>query len=280
MFGNVLIPLDGSELSGKVVGFLEPILQSDGSSCIALHVASDGEGGVSTAHPASVDALKRLAPVRVVERRGDPADEIVAAAREEDASLIAMSTHGRTGLSRLIRGSVAERVLRGADVPVLLVSPFARPQPDGSPIDRILVPLDGSPTSAAVLADVARIATVYGSRVTLFHVANPGTHESIKGELREAAREELFREQAAQYVHQLEEAGARATIEVVFEFGVASRILDAVEHRWTDLLAITTRGRSGIGRWLFGSVAEELVRRCRAPLLVKRVPGSAEGVPA
>jgi len=273
MFRNVLIPLDGSDLSARVVNFLEPILRLDVSSIIALHVEGEPAAEKSAAHSDAVEGLRQFTSLRLMERQGDPTKEILAVAREEEASLIAMSTHGRTGLSRIVQGSVAERVLRAADVPVLLVNPFAKAQPEGSPIRRILVPLDGSATSAAVIPQVAQLAKVYGSHVTFFHVASPESHESPSGELREAAREKLFREQTAQYVDQLAEAGVRAAVQVQFEFGAASRILTAVENHAVDLVALTTHGRSGVSRLLFGSVAEHVVRQCRAPLLVKRIAG-------
>jgi len=63
--------------------------------------------------------------VSVSVRFGDPAEEIIACARDTDIDLVAMATHGRTGLRQLIMGSVAEQVLRRLTIPVLLVRPFA-----------------------------------------------------------------------------------------------------------------------------------------------------------
>ena len=59
--------------------------------------------------------------VKTVVRRGDPVNEILGAARDERADLIAMATHGRTGPARVLLGSVAESVLRHSDVPVFLL---------------------------------------------------------------------------------------------------------------------------------------------------------------
>lgn len=64
--------------------------------------------------------------VHAVVRFGEPAEEIVAYAEETNVDLIAMATHGRTGLKRLMLGSVAERVLLSSPVPLLLVRPFAQ----------------------------------------------------------------------------------------------------------------------------------------------------------
>jgi len=276
MFRKVLVPLDGSEVSARILTFLEPIIELKGASIVALSVESDPppgpQGEASGAWSQGVDALQRQsAAVSAIRRQGDPAEEILAVACSEGVSLIAMSTHGRTGISRLVRGSVAERVLRSADTPVLLVNPFTKPHAQDSQISRILVPLDRSATSAAVIPEVAQLAQAYSSHVTLFHVANPELHESPMAERRETERDKVFREQAAIHVRQLAEAGVQATVKVVFEFGAAAQILAAVEDQAIDLVALTTHGRSGMSRWLFGSVAEHVIRQCRAPLLVKRI---------
>ena len=86
--------------------------------------------------PVAVELRKKAVRVTTHVRRGTPQDEILAAAKETGADLIAMSTHGRSGLGRLLFGSVAEGVLHRADVPVLLMrsteEQVARRQEEGS----------------------------------------------------------------------------------------------------------------------------------------------------
>jgi nucleotide-binding universal stress UspA family protein len=277
MFRKVLVPLDGSDRSATALDFLKPVLQIGSASIVVLRVLDEGQSRPGPAADSGpdhfsdrLDRLESVAEISSLERRGDAAQQILAVAAEQGVSLVVMATHGRTGLSRLVRGSVAERVLRNSAVPVLLTNPFTKPTATESPIRRILVPLDGSPLSAAVVPLVADLARVYGSRVTLFHVALPESHESPQAEDRERIGEEEFREWARPFVSQLEDAGAAVSVKVVHEFGPADQILKRVDDRAVDLVALTTHGRSGLDRWLYGSVAELVVRQCRAPLLVKR----------
>jgi nucleotide-binding universal stress UspA family protein len=141
MYKRVLIPLDGSELGESIVPF---ILQIAGPLDVAVvlvrvlepspPMAVEGTRHFSGGDLAELrsDAEDYLAPIaaglraRGVDvswevRVGRPETEILAAARAAGADLIAMSTHGRSGLGRLLFGSVAEHVLRQAEVPVFLM---------------------------------------------------------------------------------------------------------------------------------------------------------------
>jgi nucleotide-binding universal stress UspA family protein len=141
VYKRVLVPLDGSELSENVLPFLTQIAGPLDMSIVLLRVLEpvqralpDGGPGIAVedveAHRR--DAAEYLAPLAVGLRArgidttlsvrvGRAEDEILAAARDDGADLIAMSTHGRSGLGRLLFGSVAEQVLRHADVPVFLM---------------------------------------------------------------------------------------------------------------------------------------------------------------
>ncbi|MEZ0228388.1 MAG: universal stress protein, partial [Planctomycetota bacterium] len=154
---RLLVPIDGSALSNKILGHLEAFAPFAGTEVRLVRVVPDWQ--VKSATPEGYheaqkdlrDAEAALAETGArVEARilvGDPAEQILEAARGFEPSLIAMTTHGRTGLERLVRGSVAERVLRGATAPVLLVNPFT----GASRFERILIPLDGSSLAASIL---------------------------------------------------------------------------------------------------------------------------------
>lgn len=140
MYKRVLVPLDGSQLSENVLPFLTEIAGPLDMTIMLLRVleplqpALDGGPGVDVndLEARRRDANEYLAPLAIglrargIEttsrvRVGRAEDEILAAARDDGADLIAMSTHGRSGLGRLLFGSVAEQVLRHADVPVFLM---------------------------------------------------------------------------------------------------------------------------------------------------------------
>jgi len=274
VFRKILVPLDGSELASKVLDYLEPVLALEATNLLALRVRRRGTPKQAPEPDHLAARLERLNPkaqVERIEREGDPAAEILAAAEEEGASLIALCTHGRTGLARLVRGSVAERVLRNARVPVLLVNPFTEATSASARFERILVPLDGSAAARGAVDLVTGLASLYGAELVLFHVGNPDYRVTPAGERQEEVRADEFRASIAPLVAQLEESGLRVKVDVRIEFGPAGQILAAVQREGIDLVALTTHGRAGASRWIYGSVAEAVIRECRVPLLVKRV---------
>jgi len=277
---RILVPTDGSELADGVLEPLGPLLRGAGLRELVLLAvlpaveAEDAGAALDRADVARrrLDGLRdRLAlevPVRVEVDEGDPAERIVARAGEVD--LVAMSSHGRGGVLRWVRGSVAERVLRSCPAPLLLwtTRSLGRPAPTGG-TDRILVPLDGSDAAAEVLPLVADWARVHGSEVALLGVHPfvadlpmpvPTTHPAYWDPAKVAAGLEPHRERLAR-------AGIPARVEARLG-SPAGEILAAAAE--ADLVAMTTHGRTGVGRWLFGSVAEHVLRRCERPLLVKR----------
>jgi nucleotide-binding universal stress UspA family protein len=146
MFNRILVPLDGSELAERAIEPAVVIAQKFGCEIVLLRVVVVEEmaveaHGLGTAYydvramrlqqrrKEAFDYLNTIrgqwrdsgVPMRGEVVNGAPPEMIVETTRLDDTDLIVMSTHGRSGLSRLIYGSVAEAVLRGADVPVLLI---------------------------------------------------------------------------------------------------------------------------------------------------------------
>jgi nucleotide-binding universal stress UspA family protein len=141
MYKRAVVPLDGSDLSAAILPFITQIAGPLDMEVVLLRVVEPEPPLVfeSSRHIKVEDVEARLADARtylrpIVEdlagqgirallqvRRGDPVTEIVACARDTEADLIAMTTHGRSGLDRLLFGSVAEAVLRQAEVPVFLM---------------------------------------------------------------------------------------------------------------------------------------------------------------
>jgi nucleotide-binding universal stress UspA family protein len=140
VYKRVLVPLDGSEPGESVLPFLTDIAGPLDMTIVLLRVIEPlaptvvdaGHGTVDDVDARRRDAVEYLAPLAVglrargiatttTIRVGRAEDEILAAARTEGADLIAMSTHGRSGLGRLLFGSVAEQVLRRGEVPVFLM---------------------------------------------------------------------------------------------------------------------------------------------------------------
>jgi nucleotide-binding universal stress UspA family protein len=141
MYKRVIVPLDGSPLAEEMLRFIVDIAGPLDLEVVLLRVIrvlprqateSVRAAILEEAELTAADALEYLAPlagelrrrgirVRTEVRRGEPVDEIVDCASEVGADLIAMTTHGRTGLGRWLFGSVAEAVLREAEIPVFLM---------------------------------------------------------------------------------------------------------------------------------------------------------------
>ena len=195
-------------------------------------------------------------------------------AAAEGADLIVMSTHGRSGFSRWLMGSVTERVLRGAPCPVLAVR-------GGAGFERILITLDGSRLSESALEPGLALARLLGSQVTLLMVERPDEMEpdlfdylniSPAG-LMDQARDEID-DQTVSYLQRAadscaERLGRKVEIATV-RGAVAPAILDYIELEEIDLTVMATHGRTGLRRWVYGSVTEKVLRQAKCAMLVVR----------
>jgi nucleotide-binding universal stress UspA family protein len=300
---RILIPLDGSELSDRVLlNVRRFLLGLDSAMVVLLRViepmrpssAAREERPDTRRSPAHISlrkesARRHLEPICAALREegveasaqvlmGDAADVILRRAESERPDLVAMATHGRSGISRWIRGSVAERVLRRCPVPLLLYNPDeAEGHAQGIQIRRILVPLDGSKHSASVVPLVESFATRYGSSVELMRVIQPPPlpaaefPSSVVVPLTLTDKEALA--SLDPHATRLRDAGLEVSVSTPLALSPARAILEAVEANDVDLIAMTTHGSTGIDRWLLGSVAELVARHSPCPLLIKRVGG-------
>ena len=269
LFDRILVPLDGSGLAAAVLPQVRRILVHKQAEVVLVQAAALPPGvegdAVELPELCCAKSLKYLeevaetlraegARVRTTARLGDPAEVILNAASEEKASLIAMSTHGRTGLSRLIRGSVAEKVLRDAGRPLLSVRSFPPLSTPELRLERILVPLAATEASARAVDPVLEVATLFGSRVTFLHVCEgPACSDRIP--------------QLISAVERLQSAGVEVD-SLTRKGDPALQILETARERRADLIAMTSHARSGVTRWMLGSVAENVMRAAETPLLV------------
>lgn len=281
MLKKILVPLDGSELADRILTHVRRILLREDAEVMLLTVlppetATEDERSrawrIEEASGHLMGELKKLgqagARARYDLMTGDPAAQILAFADTWQPGLIAMSTHGRTGLDRFRRGSVAERVLRGSKHPVLLANPRAFEGKEAR-FRRILVPLDGTDTSAAILPIAQELASRYESEVILLHAAAAYTAfaEYPNVEVRPSAEE--LRDLMEPYREKLDQGGVKSRVYILYE-DPAQAILHVATADAVDLVAMTTHGRSGLSRWVFGSVAEKVLRNCPCPVLASR----------
>jgi nucleotide-binding universal stress UspA family protein len=209
-------------------------------------------------------------------RGGTPAREILKVARE-GVDLIVIGTHGRGGVEHLLLGSVAEKVLRKAQCPVMVV-PAAADVDRGVLFSRILCPIDGSPASSAAAAFAVSLARETDGAIRLLEVVEPLPVVSEIDALDAGAYEERAAARARTTLHDAIAPDVRQWCKVDEEvaFGRASeRILATALERNADVLVMGVRGRNALDLFTFGSTTNDVIRRAGCPVIVVH-PAPAE----
>lgn len=217
------------------------------------------------------------AAVDVVVLRGHAANELVTYIEGLDDPLLVMTSHGRTGLRRLMVGSVVARVLHSVTCPVVVsrASLPDHPVEITSNITKVVVPLDGSSfaehalaTAEAVLSDPAvefhlvRVPEQVYWQSSAYGVAD---YESI--ELYMDAAGEEAKTYLGTLADELTKRGRTVTWEVRVGL-IADVILETVKHTSANLIAMSSHGRSGFTRFVMGSVAERVLHESSVPVLM------------
>jgi nucleotide-binding universal stress UspA family protein len=177
------------------------------------------------------------------------------------ATMMVMSTHGRSGLERVRDGSVTEQVLKQSPCPVFILHSTRAEPADQRKKDlfrRILVPLDGTEVSASILACVERFASMHDSEVILFH------DEMDHAEYDRAAVKEALQDQSVK----LANTGLKVSLDMSTYRRPIREILSKVDDMNIDLVSMATHGISGVRRALDESVTAEVIRHSNCPLLV------------
>ena len=312
MYQRILVPLDGSEFSERVLPVARR-LAADLSLPMRLLQAIEEERPtisqalnerlyyVHSAHHRGLHARAYAEPVRarlmesglsvdITVPQGDPGDAIVAEADREPGTLIAMSSHGRSGATRWWMGSVADRVLHRTASPLLLIHPSDRRGPAVSgEFGRIVVPVDGSEMAEEALPHASHLGKAMGLVVELvraipsmeeygrFSMLGPASLVSQAPTYAEyrAIVEKDAEDYLAQVSERLKQEGVMTDWRVL-QGPAAAAIIDHSVASEDALLVMTTHGRSGVARMVLGSVAERVVRQSGEPVLLVRVlPGHA-----
>ena len=294
MYRTILVPLDGSPLAERALSHAEALAARGGGQLVLVRAAAVHHFGVANdveAERAAVAEAERYLAATAerfdeclkVEQAvyyGGAAEGILAEARMRGADLLVMATHGRSGLGRLLYGSVADEVLRHAPVPALLVPPTcARVWDRGRPL-RIVLPLDGSGFALEVLGAVrqlARLAGTAGVELALLQVVEPPSASVYTQPMRQFVfDEEQELAEARRYLGGIAETvGTMARgVTVYAAVGTPAEKIAELARTWgAGLVAMATHGRGGLSRLVMGSTATETLRRAEAPLLLVRPAG-------
>jgi nucleotide-binding universal stress UspA family protein len=301
---RILCPVDFSEPSTHAAEHAAVLAGWYGSSITALHVFSPVFAPVRGADAVryrgearpddrEVEGLKEAAkgclhaalaagvPVDVLVRTGQPVNGILEAASSLPADLIVMGTHGASGFEHLVLGSVAEKVLRKAACPVLTVPPRAAAT-SRLPFKRILCAVDFSECSLSALAFGLSLAKESDAALTLLHVVEWPWEEPPAPPLAELPPTEGLR---LNEFRKHREAESRSRLEALVPPDARDwctptvrvthgkpyvEVLRVAAEESADVIVIGVRGRQVMDLTLFGSTANQLVRRATCPVLTIR----------
>jgi nucleotide-binding universal stress UspA family protein len=289
-YKKILVPLDGSELAERALPPALQIAKATGAEVVLLRVVSplflsidplvydqmtqQGEDeAMSYLRSLHADQIPSTLPVHLVTQTGPVAGLILQYAQEHDCTLIVMSSHGRSGASRWVYGSVADKVLRGACCNVLII----RAQVEEIPFvyRRILVPLDGSQLAERALEPALILAQTLPAELVLLRVVNPA-HLAVETSTMKQQSDYLETHDLADtqgYIQQIHASviGQVAKVQAEIVKGpTAETIIDYAAENLFDLIVMSSHGRSGVERWIYGSITEKVLRGANCATLVIR----------
>ena len=277
---TILVPLDFSRASMEALSYAIPLAKKLAASVHLVHVRESDEAsdvsGVSHLLRETAKSIQLLREPRRLSgenchvRTGQPFQEICDLAREINAGLIVIGTRGHTGLERILLGSTAERVVRFASRPALVVR--RRKQPREFMLRKILAPVDFSQCSMSGAIYAAFLAKTFEANLLLLHVFS-GVMAAPTGKTSKSLKKN----------DAIDLENARLDMEAFMQLDFLRKVKRATEIRAgyavdevcrearksdVDLVVIATHGRSGFNRMLLGSVAEHVVRYAECPVIV------------
>lgn len=289
MYHKIMVPLDGSPFSERALPLAVALAQRSGAELRLVHVVVpianrafievDGVAQESLDEIAHGITAVSGVPAMAVRRAGQAVEELSAYAAKEGIDLIVMATHGSGGLQRAWLGSVTDGLIREARVPVVAFRPEeeATAGVNGKAIDHLLIPLDGTARSEAILTEALALGGPK-ARYTLLRVVPYGEPTSLVARTIDVEyRKELLddlRTGATQYLDEiaarLRAEGREVGTEVLTDPQPAKAILAYAAKVGAELITLATRGRSGIARFALGSVADKVLRGADTPVMVLR----------
>jgi nucleotide-binding universal stress UspA family protein len=296
MFEKVLLPLDGSELAETAIPYVRDLAVQLKAEVSLIHVCPPEHATLMHMHKIYLDHMADSLreeirdlwgtsqnPVLKYEViTGEPAKTILEYVQRNSISLVAVTTAGASGIRAWAMGSVADKVVRGADIPTLLIRVKAGKMPrQKGLIKRILLPIDPSEASKIAVPYAADLAKKLEASITLFSMAQTiysknmdsmGVGVGVNWDAVDKATEKYTNDYLQGIENELKAGGIDVNHVAVLGIDAANEILELEKKIPADLVVMATRGRSPVARWAFGSVAEKILREGENPLLVIRQP--------
>lgn len=290
MYDTILFPTDGSDAAESVLEYALQIAAEHEATIHILNVADTGRDSVTTIRSEVIDVLEtegerivaeaaqyaKDAGVPVVSAvlQGDPHKTIVDYSQQSDSDCIVMPTHGQRGIKRILLGSVTERVINTAEVPVTAVNPD-RDRSLVYPPQHVLVPTDGSRGADLALAEGIAVARAPGATLHLLHVVETsGLGPDARSVLKEGELAERADEIIAEATEKIDDTSLD-TITSVIEHGDPSKVIcDYIDANEVDLAVMGTHGQTDFSRYVMGGVSAKIVRKSPVPVTWVREPES------
>lgn len=293
MYEKILVPLDGSEMAEVAIPYAIELAGKLGHAVDLLYVTESNKPDTRHMNQLYLDKMVEVIKQGVMKEKGqtktfksaivasEPAEGILEYADNQDVGLIVMGTHGRHGVRRWTLGSVAEKVVRATDRPVVLIRTTGVTGTAKEPgaFKKILVPLDGSKESETVISYIEEIAHKFQALVVLVQIVNMGyftiAAEGYNYVVHSDDQTESFKKYAHDYLEGVARRFSAKGITTSFEVKAgnpAEEIIALADNIQADIVAMSTHARSRVGRWVFGSVAERVLYEGHCHLLLVRVP--------
>jgi nucleotide-binding universal stress UspA family protein len=290
MYNDILFPTDGSDPAESVLEYALDIASAHDATIHILNVADTSRDSLTRIQDTVVDVLEQEgqqivdeAAGRARERgvsvvaevlQGDPYKTIVEYSEQSAVNCIVMPTHGRRGIQRFLLGSVTERVINTASVPVIAVNP----QQDRArtyPCQHLLVPTDGSRGAELAVTEGIKVAKATGATLHLLHVVETGIlGPDARSMLKEGELPDRANDIMAEAAKTVESASLDAVTSAI-EVGEASReIRSYMEANAIDLAILGTHGETDFSRYVMGGVSAKIVRTSPVPVMWVRDPES------
>lgn len=271
MYKRILVPLDGSEFSEEVIPCAVGMGATHGTPVVLMRIAPGGSD--QTTVQAYVDRLAAQHGVQslCLVNDGDVTDTILQEADRVPDTLVAMTSHGRSGLVEAMLGSVAKQVVRRSSTPVLVWHPGGGERLAPGKIKTVVLPLDGRPLSEAMGPRAAQLAKWLGADLLVVAVINPkdiasAASERSSGRGMSTMESSYVRARAGELASQ---HGVEANWDTLHGEHPADAIADYLVDRNDVLLAMASRGHKAMKTALLGSVTGTLLGKGGHPILIQ-----------
>ncbi|HYD76553.1 universal stress protein [Ramlibacter sp.] len=268
MYKRILVPVDGSSFSNQILPLSQTIARTTGAQ-LALYRAVGRHDRMAEAETAlRTQADVSGAEAICTEVHGDVAHAILQEAERVPGTLVAMTSHGRSGVMRAVLGSTALDVVRAGSKPILVFRPKEHAPGSaaaGAAIERVFIPLDGSPVSESIIPQAVELARALKSRIVVVTVLGPAGSGASGVEGLDIMESSYVQAQAAAIT---KAHGIDAGWEVLHG-DPAKAIPEFVRTHPASILAMTTRGRSAVTSALLGSVTAAALRDAGVPVFTR-----------